>query len=602
MVFGALALVSQVAYGVPAGNHVAPDAGARVSLEVAAWKPRPFADVVLDDPELAASAVLLPGVWGRLVATEALPDRGQLQQRLAAQLAGLLGADQPSSLRVIVAGLREGNAVAAVHDDTVLLALSAAGGEEVDPATLLAVTLVTSRAHPAAPDPRCAEPLLGFAEALVQTGVVSLAGLHPSLRPVRDWLEERDATPALATLATSVFDADLPWAMRSAQLASVGRPGGASPEFAHAAALVVEAFGDTPAALRQPLELLLAWREDREERFPKMPLAVKRALASPLTAGVPKASRRTDVDALAASAVERAVRSGVLPETSEAGMMSPALRASAAAVARRAGRGGVCAWLEGAAAPAAARLGCGLVKPIGFVYARPQATGAEVIARLADGSEAPLLAWPRQVLFPRLDLGAGVLLFVDPEGIWSVSLDGGSAPRLRLQGEFRHLAVGAHGSAAVRWPDGAVVLFDAPAAPTATVSGRGGLAWLDGDVLVASDGDALTLVSLEGESRPAVKTLPCCRGLATLKEALLAARVEPCGAAILHTSLLSGEDAVVLSPPEGPAGLTVLPDGTLVFGTSEGLWSWRGGDRAERIGAGLTPAAFYAEGLSASSR
>ena len=602
VVFGVAALASQALHGVPEVLQHARDSETSISVEVVAWTSRPFADVALDNPELAAAAVLSPGVWGRLVAPETVPDQGELQRRLNLQLVGLLPTDEIHSLRVVVARLREGDAVAVAHGGTALLALSAPGGEPIDPATLLATTLIGSRARPAAPDERCGEPVLGLADALVQTGVLSLAGLNPSLRPVRDWLEGRDATPALGTLASTMLDEDVPWATRRAHLASLARGGTASPELAHAAALVVEAFGDAPGALRRPFDLLLAWRENRDDRFPSMPAAMKRAVASPLEAGMPKRSQRAELEGIAASALERRIRAGTLPDTVETEGVSPTLRALAAATARRVGRSGACTWLESAAAPAAARLGCSAPTQPGFVYARPRPHGFEVVARLLDGSEATLLSWPRWLLSPQVDLALGELSFIDDGGIWTVALDGKTSPRLRAAGSFRHLAVGLRGLAAARWPQGTVMLLTATAALETKAGARGGLAWLEPDVLVASDGETLTLLSAQGESRPTARALPCCRAVASMKEGVLASRTEPCGPAIVRVGLLSGEDAVILTPSEGPAGLTLLRDTTLVFATSEGLWSWRGGDRAERIGVGLTPAAFYFESASPSSR
>jgi hypothetical protein len=121
------------------------------------------------------------------------------------------------------------------------------------------------------------------------------------------------------------------------------------------------------------------------------------------------------------------------------------------------------------------------------------------------------------------------------------------------------------------------------------LNGVGGLAFLNSDVLLASDGTQLSLGSIEGEVRPSVSPSPCCHSLVVTPGGIAAGVAAPCDPGVVRIVLADRSSSSLLRLPDGPLGLVALPAGGLVLGTADGLWSWRGEGAPERIGAGLTP-------------
>ncbi len=578
-----------VCAGMPPANV----AGSGISTHLVTWTPRPFADVVLDNPDLAACFLLAQRWWATARAPQAIPDAAALERAIGNQLGGEGQPGSPVTLTVYLAASDTNSAAAITHADTVLVL---APNEEHAGVTDLARAIATSRllAHfeSAPPDPRCSEPLLALGEAIARAGALALADLPPSLRPVNAWVDQRELAPALNALVDEALDADTPWAERKARLATLGQLGGAGPQVANAAALLVEAFGDTPRALRAPLDFLRAWREHGGKRLPAFPHDLQRALARPLEAGLPKAKKMAERAAIEVDALGRAVASGTA-EFAAIGKDAPAaLRLQLAANTRAEGNPGLCGWLT-AAPLAISRSGCRSEgEEAGIVFARPRAgTGFDVEWRASSGDEAPLLSWPRWILYPAVNATRGELCFIDAQGLWRVPLDAHTPPRLALAGAFRQLGVSPDGGsiAVARWPGGQVVVVRDSGPTELPVNGKGGLAWLESDLLLAADGETLSLASLRGEVRAGVLPLPCCDSLATGKVDVTAGLTHPCEPSLERVVLPERRAAMLVKLAEAPLGIVILDQGDVVFGSAEGLWRWRGEGNPERIGAGLTP-------------
>jgi hypothetical protein len=214
-----------------------------------------------------------------------------------------------------------------------------------------------------------------------------------------------------------------------------------------------------------------------------------------------------------------------------------------------------------------------------------------VFWRSPTGDETPLLLWPRWVAFPTVVGSSGDLWFIDPEGVWRLPLDAHAAPKLAAGGSFRHLAVSPDGQAVAtaRWPSGRAVLIRPSGSQELAMDARGGIAFVDTDVLVANDGEKFALASLEGQVRPDVFALRCCHSLVVARGGITASVGAPCEPGLVRVSLNERSAAPLLRLAEGPLGVVALPGGGYVLGTAEGLWSWPGQGPPERIGAGLTP-------------
>lgn len=563
-------------------------------VEVLPWPEQSFPELVLGTPNLAGALLTNPAWRSVGPSSWELPAAQSLAGDLAALLAGVVPV-QEIDLRVVV-GAAEGAAPGA----TVIRATAVVRWPLTPPPTasdlarVLVPALLNAADAPAAPDPACSEPLLMVAEALVAAGRTALATLPPVLRPVGDWFELRDAGPAVGAFAAQVLDPKVPWRVREAHATRVAR-GGGSPELANAAAVLLEAFGDLERARRQPCELVRSWRATRGKPFPPLPATLRRAIDEGPRAGIPT-EVGSDLDVqretaeISRSALQRVLDRGDVPPLPLPPGTPLALRALAAANARAAGSPNVCAALA-EPLPVGLRTGCrNRDESGGWVYVRP-GDRFEIIARAPSGEEAVLLRWPRWVLSPLVGESGRDLFFLDQEGVQHVDIAGGAPPGLHWEGSFRTLIrrPGAGGLAVVSWPSGEVLVEVGGQRRSLAVRGRGGIAWLDRDLLVAADEDVLLLVSLAGESRRIPLSVACVRSLAVTSGALLAAQSAPCEPSLVRINLADATSERILAPGFSPFGLLPLPDGSLVLGGAEGLYRWGGTGGAERIGAGLTP-------------
>ena len=565
-----------------------------VSAHLVSWRPRPFADVALEDPDLAACYLLSPGLWSSAEVPPKPFDESALGSALGSQLRGLVatGALPPLSITIAVT---EGAVIATtVHGAAAVVLVpknETPGPAEV--ARSLAPAILAADVVPAAPDPRCGEPLLAVAESLVDSGSLAIAALPPTLRPVRDWLEPRDAGPALTVFVTEALDPQTHWQSRRAATIRLRQVGGASPQLGAATALLIEAFGDAALARAKPFDFLLAWQKGGKE-YPPMPHILRSALAKPLEAGLPKDKEQTgreDRVEVGRDARARLLATGGLTLAHVPPTSGLPVRLEVAARSRANGEPGLCEWLTAGQLPSL-RTGCRSEgEEGGFVFARPRSDGFEIVWKPPGGDEAPLLVWPRWVLFPVVAPSSGELWFCDLRGVWRLPLDGRSAPRLAAAGSFRHLTVAPDGAtvACARWPGGQVVVVQASGVRELAVNGRNGVAWLGADTLVASDGESLSLASLQGESKAGIVPFPCCRALTSTSAGLVAGVSPPCNAGLARVALTERSTTLLLKLPEAPLGIVSLPGGDLVFGLAEGLLRWRGEGAAERIGTGLTP-------------
>ncbi len=563
-------------------------------LELVPWPERPFPELVLGSPDLAGALMANPAWRSLRRPSWEVPEADSLASQLGVLLAGVMPAREVE-LRVVV-GVAEGASPGAtVTGDTAVVRWPLTPPASAsDLARTLAAALVRGEHLPAAPDPACSEPLLALAEALVAGGRLALATLPPALRPVSDWFELRDAGPPLATFAAQVLDPKVPWRVREAHATRTAR-GGGSPELANAAAVLLEAFGDLEQAHRQPCELLRRWRAARGTPFPPLPGTLRRAIDEGTNAGVPTEGS-TDLDVqrevgdIARSALQRVLDRGEVPPAPLSPATPLVLRARAAANARAAGSANVCVLL-GEPLPSGLRTGCReRDEGGGWVYVRP-GESFEIVARAPSGEEAVLVRWPHWLLFPQVGETGRDLFFVDHEGVKYLDLSGGASVQLHWPGSFRTLArrPRAEGLVVVAWPSGEVWVEIDGQRRALGVKGRGGVSWLDRDLIVAADGDTLMLASLSGELRRLPVSLPCVSSLAVTSGALLAGQSSPCEPALVRINVADATSERILSPGFSPLGVLPLPDGSLVLGGSEGLYRWSGAGSAERIGVGLTP-------------
>jgi len=562
-------------------------------VTVSAWERTAFSDLTLHRPELAAAWARAPRWWGAAGTPRTLPDASSFAAALRRTVAGVLVIGG-GPLQVVVASVDSKLPEATAHGTTVLVfAPDATPYSEADLVRACALALLADRLEPAAPDSRCNEQVVTLGESLAVAGAFALAGLPPELRPVHDWLEAKDVRAALDNVVTAALDGEVPWQTRRAQLGRLARPGGAPPAIAQAAAFLVEAFGDAERARKHPFDLLLAWREGRRPDWPPPPRELRRALDQPLTAGAPEDDERTrgDEQEIARDALRRAFAAGTVGPDAAAG--APLAERLLEAAKARAEGGDPCAWLDGAQLPDRVRTGCrDENEDGGFVYAHPVAGGgSDVVARSPGGDEGVLLRWPSWLLFPTVTPGGDELLFIDAEGLWRAPLAGGSPPQRVAQGDLRFVAVSPDGAviATCRWTDGRVLLLGDSGTTASEAIGRGGLTWIANDIVLASDGEKLTLLSLEGQSRPFPTPLACARSLSPVPGGVLAAVGEPCDPALVRLALADASVTRLLGTPESALGVVRLEGGAVALGVAGELWVWSGAAAAQRAGAGLTP-------------
>ncbi len=593
--YGVFALSLAVSLGATVVAAVEPTPQAApvgIPIHVTAWAARPFPEVVLTTPELASCFLISPGWWNSAGTPQSLPEQPALSKAVGAQLRGLLDLAAVPRLEVVIASTESTTIAAVAHGDTVLVLVPKAEPSGTpDIARAVAQALLVAGAQPAPPDARCGEPLEMTGQAIAMAGSLTLAALPPELRPVRDWLEAKDASPPLEALTNEIFDPEVRWNTRRAKLARMGRVDGANPPQAAAAALVVETYGDAARARRQPFDLLLAWQKGSGKEYPTMPRALRNALEKPLEAGLPKAKEAGDRAEVERDGLARRLAAGGVPVAEIPSSAALPARLLAAAQLRARGGPGLCEWLTAAPLPPM-RTGCRAEgEDGGVVFARPTASGSQVVWRSPAGEEAVLLVWPRWVLFPVVVASTGDLWFVDASGVWCLPLDAHAPPRLAAPGSFRHLAVSPDGKqvATARWPSGKTLLIGPSLTRELPVDGRGGIAWLENDVLVASDGENFSLASVQGQAQSSVAPLPCCRSVVVVRGALVGAVSAPCDPGLVRILLAEKTITSILRLGEGPLGLVALPGGAYVFGGADGLWRWKGEGAPERSTDGLTP-------------
>ncbi len=591
-VFRAFFAISPLFFTAAVSLGLAADPVLAPRIEVVTWSARSFASVSAEQPDLAACFLLAPGTWPLLKTPRQGLDPHELGRVVESHLEGLLEASPDQVIVVVQAGVERNAASAVAHGSTVLLMLpeiQTVDAQQVG--GVVAEAIVASRLGTAVPDERCSEPLLGLAEALAQAGVLALAGLPPALRPVSDWIEPREARGAIEALAREVLDEERPWANRRAALAQASRAGNLRPKLAHAAAMLVESCGNPRSAVQRPFDLLVAWRAGSRGKLPAMPGVLKKALRQPLRAGLPDDKDRNDTAAIAATATDRALQTGTLSARALPASMPAEVLLRLAAQLRATGSPGLCGWLNAASLPVEIRTGCRDEEPAGVVFARPrQGGGFDVVWRGTGRQESLLLRWPKWLLFPRLGRD-NTLYFIDEQGIWELPLDG-STPRLRASGKFCQLTLGPDGrtlAAAFATRPVTLLLPSGQEPSELGAASDGGLAFLDTDVLAVGHDGWLDLASAEGALRTKALEVRCVGSLAAHGTELLAAVLPPCEPGLYRVNIAEGSSTLALKLVDGPAGITVLLDGTVVIATPDGLWRWREGSSPERFTAGLTP-------------
>lgn len=563
MVFG----FAGVAFGAGSPLREGPPDAPRV--EVVPIPDGDFAAIRNLDPELAACIVLSGAGHAEKQSAVHSPEAPAFVTALQ-RLILAVTHQPPSALRVFYGFAQQPAATAFAFGYTVLLLLPTV---EPTPPADAARSVVTAwlLAHktPAFPEEGVSEPLLRLGESLAWLGSLALANTPPDLLPLGQWVEPKAVAPALEQLVRQSLDTNEPYRLRRARLKELTVPGRASPELAQAAAFLVETFGDPDEARRHPMALLRAWAENRGKRFPFPPRLLRSALAQPARAGLPKRMADEDAQALALDEGLRAAwaRPAAQP-------LPPGAPGEAEGVWRARRRA------QGLPTPAPR------VRPgEGFCLARPEPPGFAVTWRGADGEEL-LLLWPRWVLAPQLGAGGEEVVFVDPEGIWRVSLIGEGAELVQA-GTFRALAASPSGRflAALAWPDGEVRLWPGAKA----LGAASAFCWLQEEVLVVGDGQELRLVSVEGQ-RGAGPPLPCHRALAGKGGRIVAAVGPPCQPALVSADPGGGEVVPLLQLPEPAADLVAVGEGW-VFSGGDGVFLLSGGsvkrlDRAFSLGGG----------------
>lgn len=563
------------------------------SIRVEAWPDETFPEFALRTPEKAAALLLAAGGVGERKPLPVGFDTATFAASVTSRLAGVLPRTGDDELSIIVAASDRKGVLAVAQGQSLLLVVPS--DDSVARESIIssaAEALVAAFLPTAPPSPTLGEPLLALGEALSRSGALALASLPPDLRPVSGWLEPGPARSTLDTFTREMLDKDTPWSVRQARLTSTGRPGGANPALAQAAAAVLECLGAPAELAGRPEAFLDAWSRHESPTCPAMPRVLRRALGDPQHAGQPPEDKRAEVEAVAAAALERAVQTGPV-DPLPAGALSTAQRLHVAARARATGSAGLCPWLTSAALPPSALTGCREDEPrAGFLLARPRpAHGFEVVWHSGVGVEHPLVFWPRWVRSPVLWQDGTSLAFVDPQGIWVIALDGRSAPALLVAGGFRSLAASPDGQvvAATRWPEPETWLLAGRGDPLRLpASGNAGVAWLENEVVAVASGEYIGLFSRQGEGRPQALPAPCTTAMTARAGKLYLAVDAPCGSAVWRVDPSTGQREQLLAPPGPVAALRVTSEGVVLMATAGGLWRWQPGGVPERFSDGLT--------------
>lgn len=539
-------------------------------IVVAPFPNADFAAIRQLHPELAACVVLSGGTLPQAQSAVAPPDLSTFTVALQRLLAAVTH-QPPASLEVFFGFSQQPTASALAFGHTALLLLPT--GEPASPtdaARSVATAWLLAQKVPAAPEEGVSEPLLRAAETLAWLGSLALANTPPELLPLGQWVEAKAVAPALEQFIRQSLDSQEPYRVRRARLRELAVPGRASPELGHAAAYLVETFGEPDEARRRPLSLLKAWAENRDKRFPSPPRLLRSALSQPSRAGLARKPSDEDSQALALDEAMRAA--WIVPPSRPLTPSAPKEAESLWRARRRA---------QGLPTPPPHTVAPGK----GFCLSRPEPPGFTVSWRGADGEEL-LLVWPRWVLSPTLEPDGEHLLFVDPEGIWRVSLTGDGVEQV-LPGSFRALAVSPSGRslAALRWPSPRLL-----ALPSATDLGlASAFCWLEEGLLVVGNGQELRIVSTDGTAGAPI-SLPCHRALASQRGRVVATLDSPCDPALVSVNPATGEQATLLRLPQG--ALDLVPTGeSWAFVSPGGVFLVTGGsvkrlDRAFSLGGG----------------
>ncbi|MGQ9836052.1 MAG: hypothetical protein ACUVRQ_08770 [Thermoanaerobaculaceae bacterium] len=513
---------------------------------------RDFPALRLEEPELAACLVLLGGEMPTSPEGGLPLDERELVVSLRRRLVAI-GEEVPTKLNLFYGFRNQPTAAAVAFHETILLILPRQTPITPDEAARTAtVAWLAAKQTPVAPGFSFSEPLLLFVESLVWQGIFALANMPPMLLPVSQWLEPRDFLPALESLVREFLDPEVPYRRKRARLREMQRPGGSDPALAHAAAYLLEAFGQPAKARLAPLEFLQAWAENREKRFPPMPKALRQALREPQEAGLSR--KKEDQELLTLDMAFRTAWTGPpekpLPEDAppEAQVIWEARRRTV-----------------------------GLPTPLpkdldftrGFFLSRPERDAFAVYWR-QGAKEILLFLWPHWVISPCLSADGEGVVFVDPFGVWRLSLAGAGKEKL-LAGDFRAAKPSPSGKlvAALSWPGQELVLT-----PPGRFLGnaKGGFAWIQDDLLLGSDGETLRVIDLQGRQEPLL-SLRCSQGLAQSQGEILALVGQPCHGGVVRLDLAQRRVHPFISLPQAPADLLSLPNGNIVLLTWQGVFT-----------------------------
>jgi len=97
-----------------------------VPVTASAWSPRPFADVVLETPELAGCFALMPGSWAAARPPASLASAADLAELISSQLSGVLDGASPPHIAVTVVE-SDNAALSAVASGATVLVVVASG-------------------------------------------------------------------------------------------------------------------------------------------------------------------------------------------------------------------------------------------------------------------------------------------------------------------------------------------------------------------------------------------------------------------------------------------------------------------------------------------
>ena len=451
----AASLVAAVVCGTEQPRQPAP---AHTFAHLVPWAPRPFADVALDDPDLAACFTISPGMWSTATPPTATLDESAIGEALATQLRGLVDARWVPPRRLRSPPARSGRSP---RSSTATPGSSWSRRRRPS----------RRRRSPARLRPQCSPPRSAPRRRI--GAAASRCSRSPRRSPTPARSPWRACRPPCGRCTTGSSQrtrrrrsrrwrrrrstVETPWHERRAGLARLASAGGASPPFAAAAAFVVETFGDAARARSRPYDLLLAWREGSGKEYPAMPRALRSALGKtargrPAQGEGKGRPRRGDARRAGAPCGARRLRPHGGPRNG--GSLPPP------------GGGGVVAHHRcgGAVRVVGAGPASGGTHRVPAARVRRAASSSRARGTAASRScpgrrpamKRLLVVWPRWLLFPVVRPTLGELWFVDAEGVWRLPLDGHAAPRLAAPGAFRHLAPAPEGAgvATARWPGG----------------------------------------------------------------------------------------------------------------------------------------------------